>query len=361
MKIPEKHQAIEQARERLGELLGLDVELCHQSQAETGGDATVCAGHFSFHLVWRASSSPGKLLSAIERLRQTQARRNKTSGSRSGSPEIRQAIALLVVPFMGEAGSKQCRQVGLSWIDLSGNADIQAPGLRILVTGKPNRFKPRGRPANLFAPKSARIARWLLMNPGRQVSQQDLARQTGIDKGFASRIVARLEQDGLVARNEQGRIWVPDPDLLLDAWGESYDFEKHAILRGHVPARSGEELLRRLDFELGGLFIEHAATGLAAAWLMTRFAGFRIVTFYLRKTPSRALLADLSFREEDQGANTWLVVPKDEGVFQGAKQYDGILCVDPIQVYLDLKAHPERAREAAEHLRAELLNWRNHG
>jgi hypothetical protein len=30
-------------------------------------------------------------------------------------------------------------------------------------------------------------------------------------------------------------------------------------------------------------------------------------------------------------------------------------------VYLDLKAHPERAVEAAERLRSEQLNWKQHG
>ncbi len=53
----------------------------------------------------------------------------------------------------------------------------------------------------------------------------------------------------------------------------------------------------------------------------------------------------------------WLVVPNDEGVFQGTAEVESIRCVYPVQAYLDLLGHPERAKEAAERLRQELLKW----
>ena len=99
-----------------------------------------------------------------------------------------------------------------------------------------------------------------------------------------------------------------------------------------------------------------AATALAAAWLWTRYAGFRLSTVYLSIPPSPALKRDISFREEARGANTWLVVPNDEGVFDGAESVDGIRCVHPVQAYLDMKDHPERAPEAAAELRGRLFS-----
>ena len=107
--------------------------------------------------------------------------------------------------------------------------------------------------------------------------------------------------------------------------------------------------------------IEHAATGLAAAWALTRFAGFRIASLYLPADPSPTLLEQLGYREDPRGANLWLVVPNDAGVFHGAVEKDGIRCVHPVQVYVDLKFHPERSTEAAEHLRTKLLTWRHDG
>ena len=49
------------------------------------------------------------------------------------------------------------------------------------------------------------------------------------------------------------------------------------------------------------------------------------------------------------------MVPNDEGVFHGAEIVDGIRCVHPVQAYVDLKDHPERAPEAAAELRKWLL------
>jgi hypothetical protein len=190
------------------------------------------------------------------------------------------------------------------------------------------------------------------------MTQREIAQATDMDEGFTSRIVSKLEDDDLILRQDDGAIAVRDPNLLLDAWREDYDFSKHRILRGHAPARSGEALLGQLSESLDKAGVRYAATGLAAAWRMTRSAGFRIVTLYLSEGPSRTVLERLGVREGPQGSNLWLVVPNDQGVFHGASDQDGVRCVHPVQVYLDLFAHPERSKEAAEELRTEYLTWR---
>ena len=267
-------------------------------------------------------------------------------------------IPLVTVPFMGPTGRERCAEYGISWLDLSGNARIVAPGLRVLIEGKPNRYKRRGRPSTAFAPRSSRIARWLLIHPTDPLTQRELANATGTDEGYTSRVVAKLDDEGLIVRDKTGAIRPRDPDLLLDAWLETYDFNKHEVMRGHVAARSGDTLLRQLSDRLNRASVQHAATGLAAAWSLGHFAGFRIASVFLRQEPSSDLLAGLSFREDDRGANVWLIVPNDDGVFHGASMRNGIHCVHPVQAYLDLHAHPERARDAARELRSEHLRWR---
>ena len=317
----------------------------HQEPRAQGADAVIEVGETAFVVAWKGSGAAAPVASAIERVQ------------RSASALDRRVIPLVAVPFMGPVGSRRCEEAGVAWLDLSGNARIVAPGIRVLIEGQPNQFKRRGRPINAFAPKSARIARWLLMHPRHPVAQREIAQATGVDEGFTSRIVSRLEENGLVIREPDGGIRPGDPDLLLDSWREVYDFSKHQILPGHVAARSGEEALRLLAGDLQSHGVRYAATGLAAAWLWTRFAGFRLVTMYVTERPAPEVLEHLGLREEERGANVWLVIPKDEGVFQGAGERDGVVCVHPVQVYLDLKGQPERAKEAADHLRAELLKW----
>lgn len=71
--------------------------------------------------------------------------------------------------------------------------------------------------------------------------------------------------------------------------------------------------------------------------------------------------AELSLRAEERGANVWLVLSDDEGVFHGGRAVEGVRCVHPVQIYLDLQAHPERAQEAAEKIRAVHLSWKADG
>lgn len=274
----------------------------------------------------------------------------------------RKAVPLIAVPFMNEAGRAMCEELGVGWLDLSGNAHIVAPGLRIIVEGRPNRFRPRGRPSSVFAPKSARVARWLLTHYPEALTQREIARATEMDEGFVSRIASRLEDESYVVRELSGALRVKDPGLLLDAWRAEYRFDRHTHLQGHVAARSGDALTRFVSDTLKSKGLEHAATGLSAAWQLSRFASFRIATFFVDELPSDELLETLGFREETRGANLWLLMPNDVGVFHDAAERDGVRCVHPVQAYVDLKGHPERAQEAAERLRADLIaSWKNHG
>jgi hypothetical protein len=209
----------------------------------------------------------------------------------------------------------------------------------------------------VFAPKSARIVRQLLIEPKKGYNQRELSRITGLDEGHTSRIVRRLEELSLIDRDDKGFLRPSDPDDLLEAWLEAYDFSKHQIFKGHIAARSGVELLKRIAQTLTEQKIDYAATGLAGAWQYTHFATFRVATLFLADMTGKNLFDLLHFREDDRGANTWLVVPNDAGVFHGSSTRDDIVCVHPVQIYLDLQGHPERAKEAASMVRQERLKW----
>ena len=311
-------------------------------------DGFIKVGKHEFAVEIKSSSSSAQVVSAVQHLK------NYRKQSREA------LIPLIVVPFMGDIGRNLCEGSNVSWADLSGNADISAPNFRILIEGHPNLYKNLGRPSSPFAPKSARISRWLLINAGKSMTQRELSSATNMDEGYTSRIVSRLEDEELISRKNDGSIVVSDPDLLLDSWREKYDFKKNRIIKGHIAARSSNEILKKISDFLLNKDILHAVTGLSGAWLYCKFAAFRIVSFYIEEHLSRNLFKFLGFREEERGSNVWFVVPKDEGVFHGSKKVEGITCAHPVQVYLDLFGHPERAMEAANDLRENFLNWNKH-
>ncbi|QDU68196.1 type IV toxin-antitoxin system AbiEi family antitoxin [Engelhardtia mirabilis] len=347
MKPPPEPLALEKVARRLEELLETPAKATRPAGPAVGRqpDAVIRVGDHAYLVEWKVSGDVAGVSAGIRQL----------AAFRDGSGI--EHVALLAVPFMGDAGRRICSESGVSWLDLSGNAHIDAPGVHVRVEGKENRFKRRGRPSNPFAPKSSRVARWLLLHQGEFHVQKEIAAAIDVGAGFVSRVVRRLEELELIERNERGGVRVRDPELLLEAWAERYAFERHHLLRGHVAARSGDELLARVSNALSGAGIEHAATGLAGAWLLTHFAAFRTVTCFVADLPSSDVLDSLGFHEEERGANLWLALPVDEGVFAGVEKMDGLPCASPIQVWLDLLGQPERAGEAARHIEETLLSW----
>jgi hypothetical protein len=311
----------------------------------SGPVITLLTPSYRFTVAWSSSGTVATVAEAPRRLRSHE-----------------DAIRLVATPFMGESGRARCDEAGVGWFDLSGNASIRAPGLRIAMDGRPNAYVRRGRPSTPFAPKAARLTRTLLMHHPEALRQSQLAAAARLSEAYTSIITRRLIDDRLVDRLEDNRVRARDPELLRDAWAEAYRFDQHQVTRGTVAARSGEALLERVASAFATKSadrsdeVPYAATGLAAAWLHQPLAGFRIVTVFARRRPPRDTLDALGFIDEPRGANLWIVVPKDDGVFDGAKRYTGIVATHPVQTYVDLHGQPERADEAAEHLRLKVLN-----
>jgi hypothetical protein len=347
MKPPNERQAVSEVADLLTDLFSSSPNPIEVKEvgASKRYDYAISIDSHRFMAEYKSSASTGSVAAAIDGLK------------RSVETNAVAALPLIIVPYMGQVGRQLCDRSRMSWLDLCGNANIIAPGLRILIEGRANKYRDRGRPPNVFASKSSRVARQLLLHPQRFQTQANLARQTGLGDGYVSKIVRRLEQEHYLEANETRAVRPRDPNLLLDGWQNVYDFDRHRIVKGHVPVRSGDELLRRVVKEVRREELEWAATGLSAAWLYTRFAAFRLVTIYLSSMPSRQLLKAMEFSDEPKGANLWLVLPDDEGIFHGSQSKDGIPCVSAVQTYLDLKQQPERAKDAAVELRRKLLNW----
>lgn len=307
----------------------------------SGVDAIVGVGRWTFLLEVK-SSGTGASVDAAARALAEASKRHKS------------AIPLVVVPRMTSVGRRRCEALDLAWLDLAGNANIAARGLRISVQNQ-QETRPRGRPSSIFTPLRSRLVRHLLMFPDVALTQRELARQIEVSEAEVSRVVHRLQDDHVVVRQDDGTIRLVEAATLLADWREAYDFTRHTIVRGHVQARTGVQLTQNVSAWLAARQISHAATGLAGAWFWTHFAMFRISTLFVAEPLTTAQEKDLGFIHNESGANLWLVTPNERSVFTGATLREDVPCAHPLQVYLDLKAHPERSAEAAERLHQEFL------
>ena len=197
MKPPTEKQAALEIIEVLAEVFDnspASIRLRPAAGSDEGYDFSVSLAGHRFLVAYKASASLGPLAVAIDRLK------------RSGEDGRRGRRLLISVPYMGPVGQELCAKLGVSWLDLSGNAKVVAPGLRILIGGRPNKYRDRGRPSNAFASKSSRVARQLLLWPQRFQTQAELARQTGLDDGYVSKVVRRLAQEQLIDANDEGAV-----------------------------------------------------------------------------------------------------------------------------------------------------------
>ena len=341
-----KREALYRLPALLAALLGISVTEVRPLPTEKKGlDAALEAGGLVWFVEVTSSSSPRTVAAAAEQLH-----RHVAAAQLS-------ALGVLVVPYMTKAGARTATGLELNWIDLAGNGHIRDQGLHVRVEGLPNLLPARGRPSTPFAPKSARVSRLMLLDPWRWWRQKSLASETGLDDGHVSRVVRRLDDDLLLDR--QGPEFRPrDPYALLDAWADDYRFDRHDVVSGHITG-SGMEVADSLHRQLVDSNIDHAFTGLPAAWALGQHARFRLVSVYVAGDP-RVAAGALGLRRGERGANVQVIGPDDEGVFAGARDVHGRTCVSPPQVYLDLLHLPERAKEAAEQLRSDKLLWETH-
>jgi hypothetical protein len=314
------------------------VTVQHPLHSGAFNDLRIDVGHHAFRVEVKATDDVATL--------------ERAAGRRCPGP----AVELLVVPYMGPKAREWARAHGLAWADLSGNAEIHAHSLHVFVQGHPNAYASAGRPATPFSPRFSRVSRVLLAHPDTWWKQRDVVGETGLPDGTISKVVHRLNDMGLLERNDAGAVRARSPSLLLAAWAQRYAFQDHDVRRYHAVGRSGNAILQALAAKLSETEITWAATGLSAAYAYTGFADFRLTTIFVDAFPAHP--EALGLRPVDRGENVWLVGPRDAGVFYGRMQR-GPWCVHPVQAYLDLAGHAERSTEAAASLKGSpWMTWR---
>ena len=312
---------------------------------EVGGpaDAVIRAGGRRFLVEMKSDARSASVASAISQL---EAYRDFYP---NGAKEL---LPVLIVRHMGDAGADLCRQSGINWLDFDGNADIQAPDLRIRIVGQRNRQRPNPQQGvNPFAAKASRVTHALLLEPRKLWTRAELQSATGLDKGSISRTIRALQTGGYLKPDPTARsiVTVADPRTLLAAWAEHYR-PRPAAAYGLLSTRDGQHTEARVNEILDAHNATAVFGGLSAAAVYTNFGSFRRVRVYLEGDLSRAIREELNVSDDPRGRNV-VLVPDDGGAKIGAETRSGRRYTSPILSYLDLQDEAERAEEAREELR----------
>lgn len=144
--------------------------------------------------------------------------------------------ALLVATHITRELADHCRSIGLQFIDASGNAYLQAPGLLVFVSGEKKVGGQLGAraPKGLTKASALRVIFALLVKPALINSTlQDIAGHAGVSLGTTYNALGDLERRGyLINKKDVKRRKLLERSRLMDEWAMNYPTTLRTKLHG---------------------------------------------------------------------------------------------------------------------------------
>lgn len=273
-------------------------------------------------------------------------------------------IPLLAAPSLSPRRQELLRNERISFVDLAGNAWIEAPG--ISIDHRSSESPPRGfREVNSpFSDKSSLVLRVMMDAPERDWGNNEIAAKAGVSAGWVSQICHRLEDLRYAVRAKNRKLRLFRPQDILQDWVEFYRQRKREQYRFRLPAGSVEDVMKAL--KKSGSLREHKGllSFQAGASLAAPYARFNEVHVYSDGLPASIgdWKRELRLEEADPGECNFVLADPYYRVSgrHGSREIEGFPVVSDVQLYLDLKLYPLRGGEQADHLFRKRLapKWR---
>jgi len=266
-------------------------------------------------------------------------------------------LLLLCASYISPRVAELCLEHKANYLDSVGNCRLVAPGIYISVSTSATRPWPIKLRVDPFAAKSSRIVRALLTHPEREWQVQELAQVADVSIGLVSKVKRTLIEEAYL--EERGRLLrARDAAKLLQDWAAKYR-PRVQTLQLFAIGRPAETESRFAEW-CQEKKIAYGFTQLAGAWRYAPMVRYdRSVSYVDKKIASdanlKSLFKQIDARQVDSGANFTLWITDDPSVFVDSREFDGIKCVSPIQLYLNLMALPGRGEEAAREVLSKHL------
>ncbi len=291
-----------------------------------------------------ASGEPRQLRGLLPRLRRIAAAPGNAAG--------------IIVPHMGAAGARLCREAGIGYMDCSGNAYLRFNNVLVQVSGNRNRFTERKQIRTLFHDKATIALRVMMQRPGEWLTTRQIAEHGGLSLGWVSQILQQMAADGYVERQRGGGSRLVRPQRLLADWLDEYAFETNEVFSYQLRDKDPEAALQRLRTVDSKLSDRYALTLDSAVHALQLRPGQRRLPFDLHvyvpdlnKDLEQTLETwrrVLGLRPAGHGANCFLVKPAyRHAVFFDTQASHGLRTVSDLQLYLDLYHFPGQGRTRA--------------
>lgn len=261
------------------------------------------------------------------------------------------AYLIFMAPYISQQAAEICMKDGVGYLDFAGNCYLSFGQVYIEQTGNPNPFRTKRDLVSLFSPKSSRVLRVLLNNPGRVWKTQDLADESRVSLGQVANVKKLLLDREWITK--QDGFSLTTPWMLLEEWANVYTYRKNEV-RNFYSLKSIPEIESELAKVCKAKGVEYALTGFSGAARFAPAVRYTRSMAYVYNTREE-VASLLNLKEVESGANVTLLGPYDEGVFYGTQMIDDVRIVSPLQVYLDVKGYRGRGEEAAEVLLRDVI------
>jgi hypothetical protein len=262
---------------------------------------------------------------------------------RAGAPGV------MVARYLSPATRAKLADLAWGYADTTGNIAIclQKPGLVVRVHGADRDPGPRLRPnRTLKGPRAARLVRALCDAP-LPLTLSELGRRTGIDLGYASRLLDWMVQEGFLDRDRRGPVTSVAVRALLGRWAEGYSvLATHRAIGLRDPQGAAGQAER-----MKALATRYAITGTFAANRLAVFSPRRPMLVYAER-PS-AVIDGLALVAGDDDADVILLDPVDPFVFERTWSTGGLVFASPSQIAVDLLTGPHDGRPFAD----DVIAW----
>ena len=263
--------------------------------------------------------------------------------------DLGEAALVVAAPYLSATAREQIEDRGASYLDSTGNVLLRSkrPALLIRLSGASKDPWPSVETLRSLKGRGAARAVRALLDFAPPYGIRDLATRADVSLASLSRTVDLLDRDGLIERSGRGPITGVDWQGTIRRWAKDYDVESSNQVSTYLDPRG----LPALATKLGKLRRDYAITGALAAQRFSPIAPTRLAAIYVNDVVKWS--ERLELRSTDAGANVWLIEPYDSVAFDRTTNRDGMVCVNPTQLAVDLLTGPGRDPSEGE----ELLLW----
>jgi hypothetical protein len=275
----------------------------------------------------------------------------------------RQEMVPIVVAEALSPGAKNLlREERVGYYDTGGSLFVPGRGIYVYIDKPMPRRQARSL-GSIFTGRRAHVLHAVLARHPSWFGVTDLALQTQVSPATASQTLAELDRFDWTDIRGQGpkkERRLTNPRALLDAWTKHLlSIRPPALRRYFVPIGGVDALIRRLSAECERRRVEYAITGETAAQTYAPYLSSlsQVRCRMLAGRDAEDALGALDARAVNEGANLGIIESKFPGDFIFRERINDIWFASPLQAYLDLLQGDGRAREMAEHLRRERLDF----